>query len=484
MRYTFAVLALFLCAVSDLMAEDAEVRAKLDALKAVVLSDDAYSKSESTKEYALRSCATLTALLEKEEYLPMQDLLRETSSYIKGQNALSAISALTTAVRAAAAKQIAEILKADETLLADLGKRLRSAKTAEEVDPILQSLQQAQVKAKSVRLQNYGNDFEIAIRVAADWQDYLRYQSSGKTKLAIERLQRIQTDVIRLPIMIPRSDVIKRIDEIEPTEASERRTQAEVTREVQALIEQTNGIDAIPALYEKVDLIAPPGDGGNPYFVTQVRRLKQAYDGWKLHDIDTALSALMPQQNESASVLRLKRALLLEVVPLYLEQPETVKKETDTPASLTDRMIEEAVKQRNWSAVYRGLHAYRVFGGNSSGQTSRPELNDDISAVSNLISAYNFEQAEQWTEATKYYLNALRSAKKIAIGPFVSERLKGIKEKQPEAYKAATAPEFDRSRPSFNQMGAARPPEFTPHPSLPPAPPKQSTPPAAAQKHE
>lgn len=440
------VLAVYSCSL--LQAGEAEIKAKLDALKAVAKEEASGKESPDGRPNLVVYASGLEALFAQKDYIQMQESLRSGMSYfIKSEKSVAVAQELGVLLVAAVQEQKDRAQKEIDALLSEQGKVLLTAKTPKEVDPILAALQRAQTQMGAMSGRRYydGNSLESAVRVAANWQDFLRNRQNGNISDAQNQLRQIQENLTRIPQFVPRSVVGEMMDQmssknpqVEPT----KNTGDEAARKARELIAAAKSTSDIPRLYEEINALPLGSNDRNNYkgLYAQILKLKNAQESIKTNDIDTAMNLLRRQENEIQESDFLRRALVLEALPVYMEQPGFKLSKEDSVNSLIDRMVREAAKKSEWSAVYRGLHAYRVFGPSNSSGNMQPALNDDIQAVGNLISGYNYERAEQWTSAVRYYLTALRTAKEVDVVPFVSQRLKDIEARQPEAYKAGLTP--------------------------------------------
>lgn len=300
------------------------------------------------------------------DYDQMLEALRGGMAFVgKNDQVLAALQELMAVLPAAALERRQKIQKEIDAVLEEQGAKLLAAKTPKEVDPVLRALQAAQTTLSTQSYRRYSNDMgglDAATRVAALWQDYLRSVQGGQSKDAANQLRQIMDQVIRIPQFVARSSVGERIDALsfkEPSAVEPTANAAQQTAvKARELVAAVTSVDALPKLQTDLEALPLPEHERNyDGLLGRVTQLNQARAALTARDVDAALGHL--QRNSSNLDLppldRLRRSLLLQALPLYLEKPTFVPAADETLAGALGRMIDESIQKNEWSAVYRGL---------------------------------------------------------------------------------------------------------------------------------
>ncbi len=386
------------------------------------------------------------------------------------------------------------------------GEAIVKAKVPKDLDATLQELARVGEKRGQARVSERGNDLltrrvESAAKFVARWQDYLVSLNRNDNRQVAETLRSLMSDNNETiqALGLPRSEIVTRIPSISQSED----TTALVTTALNTVLERTRTLDDLPAAIRDLQGLRDSRSG--------------SYNGGNNNDLNAALEALQTlyktrlefeaglrtnldlMSNRYDSSTRITGGIESYLVPLRaqlvaLELPRLLgapATEKPVPGETLDafwrRLLDAAKKRGDWATVAQGLEVGRVLVFSANPRTA--EMNNsglDTTGFKSLLSAFSFETAGQYPQATAAYLTALNATVPDLPVALIGERLAALKKDHPKEYAEGAQAGFgtdsanerylDRYYRSLAARDPASAPSATASPTVTPTPVPTSTP--------
>ena len=304
------------------------------------------------------------------------------------------------------------------------------------------------------------------------WQEYLDARMRGDEQAVTSALTNLGAADYNRPQIVPRSEILARLAGLDPDGGHSRRTPAETNAAVADILEHAHTLDDLPATLGKLNDLLPRGTNGQPADATT--DLAAAVAGLqaiqKLRaELQTGIATTISVQSFGgeatnahpgieARLTGLRAELIEEFLPRLLGAPDARATAGEGVGSFLRRVIEEAKKRGDWTAVARGIDLDREL---ATGQNNHTTANaQEAEAFQQYFAGLNLEAAGQYAHAVAAYLSALKTGARELPATVVGEHLASIERLHPQAFATATA----ETETHPDQQGT----DAQPTPSVPP----------------
>jgi hypothetical protein len=427
-RAAVVAIAMFALVLGDGLAEDKRATDLIDNLERA-MRDEAAAKPTAREDLARNSEATLSAIRAN---------IRHGDQISSGSIQMILATTSSERVRKLCGELLAEIQKERDAREARFvpeanvavnrtGELVLSAKVPKDLDGILKTLSDLKQRREDVTSEVGKRAFakvEAALSVVTHWQNYLANLNAGNLKAARDALRPV-ADSNAYPV-IPRSEILSRITEIEPPPAPKADSAA-----VNAILNKMQTLDDISSALAELNRLGlgSGNDHAGYELYTSLKKLEELYKDFRaglpvmfnLHDRVT---------NQShAQVSGLWAQFLLLAIPRYLEAPGHLPKSGESVTEYLARLRGEAQAENNLGLLLRLLEVYQSLDPSNSAR-----IWGDMGAVRTCIAAKNQEDAGQYPLAVISYEVALRNAGDNTPVKFIGQRLETIKSEHRKEY--------------------------------------------------
>ena len=304
-----------------------------------------------------------------------------------------------------------------------------SAKVPKDLDAILKTLSDLKQRRDDVT-SDVGKralaKVEAAASVVSHWQDYLANRNAGNLKAAREALRPV-ADSMAYPI-IPRSELLSRITEVEPSPPPKPDFTA-----IDAVLKKMQTLDDIaPALDQLNRLGVGAGNDRTGYeLYSSLKKLDELYKDFRAGlPIVFRLQDPTTNQSHAAAASALWGKFLLLAMPRYLDVKDRNPKPDETLYDYLSRVRSEAKAEGNLELLSRALEAYRSIDPAYNGKSWA-----DLTSLRTTIVGKNQEEAGEYALAVLAYECALRNFGDYTPVKFIHDHLDAIKSQHHKEYE-------------------------------------------------
>ncbi|MGI8604683.1 MAG: hypothetical protein ACR2OZ_17060 [Verrucomicrobiales bacterium] len=364
--------------------------------------------------------------------------LSQIGGYFTSDAVLSKAGALQEVVRREIQAQEQAAIEEIQKMLARAGEAVRAAKTTSDLDDVLKELSPIRNRyaPRSEKIQSATAQIETAQQFVAKWQDYLAAEAQGDKQRVPQLLHELSN--IKGVAFIPRSEILSRMREASMAKKPEDpRPTSEAAEEI---LSRTQTLDelgtAIKAL-RKAESDARTYGSSVERFSALISTLQQMERTYCEFQAGLSVSLEIGSGNYGsggefavADVARLKRQLLLLVLPRYIGAPAgTTPKAGENVQQFLERAVAEARERGDMAVATRGREATRLLQrGSAYGST-------DTAGLTAFVSGQNQEIAGQHMLAVISYQNALKSGSDLVPSKLIGDRLAAIKAEHPKEFE-------------------------------------------------
>jgi len=332
-------------------------------------------------------------------------------------------------------KESAWLHTISETLKTCLQKGF-AAKSAVEIDPLL---------VEVGKIANYSGDrynHSTSVRALTEeagaakvflrhWQTYLAATEFGNKQSAIEALRDItSSDQQYLPSFIPRSQLLARLNALQPPEKPRI--------PVATIVAQTKTLEDLPKAIDTLrqngrDTYSSNSDTALAY---ELRRLSEIYAEVKagsassINNVIRNYPALVRGSDTDERIPALLGQLVRLALPIAcgLEDPKDQPNRDENIGSYIRRVIDKARQRQDWPLLARIIEVSRDLG---IGITY-----PDVVAMHSFLGALNLEKVKSYPLAVSKFHSAINTGSQHVPVDFIATRLESIKKDHPQEYEA------------------------------------------------
>ncbi len=395
-----------------------------------------------------------------------------------------AVVDLQTAMQVEQKNERKKLLDEQQAFLDQSRTAVQTATSAGDLDVLLQALQENRTRTNNLSQQDPAlralfAQVEQSGQFLIQWQNYLSAQASGNLRQAQENLRALSNSNVFS--LIPRSEILKRLSDLENAPLTKNAsTQGSTVDAVDAILAKTDSLESISDALRELRAIQGNRDrydraeiaNSLVQALTPIDRTYQDFKAGLTTNIDVAQS-YSGTEIGAATVAKLRRDLLLLVLPRFVGASEAIRPNPDeTVSDFLRRLAADAKDRGDFSVGIRVKEALRIM---DRGQTFS---NADQVGLLALVAGQNQEAAGQFMLAVISYQNALKSGSDLVPANLIGDRLAAIQSAHPKDYEAGM--ELFLAPPTFRHDPSPRflPPGAPGFNGAPPAAPALLIPPA------
>lgn len=370
-----------------------------------------------------------------------EQTLRQIRQSAPSPGVIAALDELTAPIKAAREKKEAAFVTRVDELAARTTKLCLEATDIRQFDSLLAELAEARGNRNggSEVAQRASQKLEAVAQYARRWQDYLDQKNAGNHRMAAQIMSELANNSYFGPVL-PRSELLTRARAAQnlaaessspPGDASTQARPVTVTIEVNTLE------DVLPAL-EKLRT-AGAAQSRTSEAINMLSQLNALQAGmaavqngqWgvALHHV---LNNFSGQESSLATMPKLKRDLLMRILPRMIEAPDALQPTaSETPAEYVMRVMQNAKDTQNWLLLLRTNEAYASVAYFNAG--SPQWLIQDRTAIAAYVVGLNQEKAGDTAAALASYRAALGQPSRSLPVDDVAARVKALSPKPARA---------------------------------------------------
>ena len=434
--------ALLLAAIGTLPLCAAPIDELLTGLRAEVEKSLLEAKASKTSTYTTseieRHMTRLETALSKDSFDEAEQALNQLATAKLTLEAKEKISQLQKEIpKASEERQKAQAAQITATI-EKAGKACLAAKTESDLDPILLelgTLKKARYDSSGTTnevRQRLNNRLEGAIRFVNRWQDSLAQSARGFDTQARTIMRELADPTVGsyYPILT-RAEIVSRMGKDIDTTGED-------------LLKSIKSLDDIPQVTADLNKMVRESrsSGGyeNSAILNDLAQISRAHGAFKAGNYGSALMTSSQWEGtsgpRSGEINRIKGMLVLQVLPKFLELPESPQPKAEENASeFLLRVAGEGASQGDWSKVSRALDAYRLV---AFGYRQPPAwVVAEIDASQQFLAGQSLEKARRFAPAVLAYQRAVKVTGKYSPQKAATERLAVLEKEHPNEFAEA-----------------------------------------------
>jgi hypothetical protein len=494
-------------------ALDEETKKAADELVASIKEDIkslAENDLDGNRNYSLKQqLHQFQAVLANSPDRQVLQLIDSFAPSLSSEKSQQALTALRRAIREEQQRKSAELVARLEKLLEEARAQVLAATEPEQLDVILDQLSSTErhpfgdefgSERSDSKIQNVLSRIGTAKQFVTNWQDYLQAKKANSPAQALQSLQNLSQ---REGSMIPRSQILKRME-------AER-------FDPESIAKTLDGIETLDALKPALQKLSRFQHSSSNYgsnsnamlrdSIQAVSRLEKAYRELEAGlPVNLELFYLPPDNSDTANLpnlVQLRAEIILKALPRYLDLADSMTaKDGESVDQFLNRALADALQRGDIAASRRITATVQLLS-----RTSRFNGND-LKALQDFAAGNHQTAAGQFKLAVYSLLNALKAGSELLPPAKVGSQLDAIKMEHPKQYEEGMAlflamPPVDedggRRNPMLREMearmrlqGSQLPsrggtsvvlpiPPQEPAPQVPPPNEKPATPPAPGE---
>lgn len=371
----------------------------------------------------------LDSAVQKESQSYVESALQSLAEAYRSDDVQVCVVKLREELNAEAQRKQDDALAECEALLNEVRETLVRATQPAELDPLIDKLDRMKPHPSGEtpqKLQEALQSLRNARRMVANWQDSLQAAANGNGQAAVQSLRNVLSS--DGPMLVPRSFVLERIQELQGTESG--------FADLVAGIKELDDIAPALAAWWKLEA-ANRGSSTASEITATVRALdsiNRDYRQFKTGlptgvDLGTTSSGSSLGPYEGA-VISLKAKLWLMVLPRYVGAPEgTTANPGEEILPFLKRLGREAKERGDGVVAMKANEAARLM------LRSYSFSNLDTQALKDFMAGQNQEAAGQIMLAVRSYQEALKSGSDLVSAKIIGMRLDELKKTHPEDFE-------------------------------------------------
>lgn len=376
----------------------------------------------------------LTAAWSSGNFQRLDQTLDQVVQFSGDAALLKSATALKAELSTSRNSEINKYVAAVEEFLSRAGASCLRAKVTQEIDPLLTEAAKLSERAPP-GIESTGS-FRAAEKLRSgshflrQWQDHLARLQSGDVRGAQSALRQL-TDDPNLVAILPRSELLSRVDSLNP----DRPTGVEKQNAPREIVINLEKLEDVPLAYERLQTLARTGtiQGEDQPLLHVLQMLSAIRNELTAGNVSAALNYLAASSHASAeltgknatAIAHIQREIYIKALPLSLDLPLARGLLADeTPVAYLSRIMDEARDKGDWALYRKVLDVYALV--NSGANPSW--IDTERRAFEAFIVARNQEEAGELDAALGSYQAALRFPSLKLPVPEMAEHIKSLKE--------------------------------------------------------